>query len=123
MRDLSRCLRGPQLFLPMEIAFVMLLATAGTVLSCTLFRCCCRTFCAPAPVPPSEIHLDQTGELSEEEEDLPAQPAAANANAAASTTSVPPKRGGAHATEAVAAQEEEDEDDDDLPAYTQVAES
>ena len=49
MHQYSKCLMGPQLFLPMEIASIMLLATASAVLLCTLVRCCCRHFLMPMP--------------------------------------------------------------------------
>ena len=134
MHQYSKCLMGPQLFLPMEIASIMLLATASAVLLCTLVRCCCRHFLMPMPSSSTaEITLDKQAELSDASDDeahRTARQASATAgqttasstttasSAAVATMTQPAssgKRGGAssRAMAAVVA-----DDDEDLPAYS-----
>ena len=134
MHQYSKCVMGPQLFLPMEIASIMLLATASAVLLCTLVRCCCRHFLMPMPSSSTaEITLDEQAELSDASDDeahrTARQPSATagqttassttTASSAAVATMTQPassgKRGGAssRAMAAVVA-----DDDEDLPAYS-----
>jgi len=138
MHELSQCLIGPQFFVPMEIASIMLLTTASVVLFCSLVRCCCRRFCASAPAPPSEIHLDEPA-LSDASDDDESRPQAAlaastsahgRAGAAAAAARAPV--GTASDSGASTHQHNQrhgkplqegsqgDDDDDDLPAYTSV---
>jgi len=99
---LDNCIYTPHLLIPMEIASMLLLATASIVLLCTLLRCCCRYVCiAPIQIGDdmSTIHDD---ELSDEDE---------------SVGSVTPLPSGVKMMEpSVAEQQMEDE----LPAYTEV---
>ena len=118
MHELSKCLLTPHLFLPMEIASLMLLVTASVVLFCTLARCCCRHFCTPAPAPPSEITLDEAAELSDASDDEQQQTRTAGTSAgAAGATPVAPTP---------AARREDSrsnrdlDDDEELPAYQQL---
>ena len=118
MHELSKCLLTPHLFLPMEIASLMLLVTASVVLFCTLARCCCRHFCTPAPSPPSEITLDEAAELSDASDDEQQQTrTAGTSGGAAGATPVAPTP---------AARREDSrsnrdlDDDEELPAYQQL---
>ena len=134
MHQYSKCLMGPQLFLPMEIASIMLLATASAVLLCTLVRCCCRHFLMPMPSSSTaEITLDEQGELSDASDDeahRTARQASATAgqttasstttasSAAVATMTQPASSGkrGAASSRAMAAVVADD--DEDLPAYS-----
>ena len=110
----------------MEIASIMLLATASVVLLCTFVRCCCRNFCHREPTPPSEIHLDEATELSDaSDDDVPTRTDAATFAAAAKrtapardTSSTRSDGHGDRSEKPVAAAV--DDDEDDLPGYAQV---
>jgi hypothetical protein len=130
IRTLSRCLLGPHIFLPMEIASIMLLATASVVMFCSFIRCVCRTCWPQAHTPPSEMDMGMPTELSDAEEDDEGGGAAggsaggggsaASRNGATSTTRAAQGGSDKPASSATAA---DDEDDlDELPAYGQVVE-
>mmetsp|Transcript_56715 Transcript_56715/g.93804 ORF Transcript_56715/g.93804 Transcript_56715/m.93804 type:complete len:310 (+) Transcript_56715:67-996(+) len=105
MHELSRCLNGPQVLYPMEIASFLLLATASVVLICALIRCCCRRVCIRASrdtasetsAAPEEV------DLSEDEE----------------STVIPLPSGVKH-NDTRAHSAETEEDDDALPTYGEV---
>ena len=67
MEYFDECAFGPHLILPMEIASIMLLATASVILFCTILRCCCRLHqdWVAASSAAHEIHLDEHVELSD----------------------------------------------------------
>lgn len=90
------------LLVPMEIASMLLLATASIVLLCTLLRCCCRYVCiAPMQIGDDmSIHPDE--DLSDEDE---------------SVGSVTPLPSGVKMVEPNAVEQPME---DELPAYTEV---
>jgi len=90
---------------PMEIASMLLLATASIVLMCTLLRCCCRYVC----VIPGNIMDDMSSfhdETLSDEDD--------------SVGSVTPLPSGVKMVEQPQQVEQPQEDEDELPAYTEV---
>ena len=136
LRNLVECLMAPRVLLPMEIASVMLLATASFTLLCTILRCCCRRLrgVSGSTSAPS-LALEEPFELSdaEDDEDTHAAGGAASAvtsggggaggGAAAPTDG---RRAGGRGYDApkkpTQPSEAEPDNDDDLPAYTQVVE-
>jgi len=100
--QLDHCILTPHLLVPMEIASMLLLATASIVLLCTLLRCCCRYVC----ISPAHINDDLSTlhdeELSDEDE---------------SVGSVTPLPSGVKMMEP---QVVEQPQEDELPAYTEV---
>ena len=130
MHELSKCLLTPHFFLPMEIASVMLLATASVVLLCTVVKCCCRHFCMPLPSPSEHASASSIdlGELSDGSDDESAPRVtitttahgrnAAGGNGAPSGAAAR-ARDEAHAAKAVA--HVEVDEDEELPAYTHVS--
>lgn len=131
MSELSKCLLTPHFFLPMEMASVMLLATASFVLLCSVVRCCCRHFCSPLPSASdhgsgSSIDL---GELSDASDDESHPPPPTGGRGGSTTTVV---AGGAQAARnAQIARDEQHaakpvdaaapDDDEELPAYTHIS--
>eukprot|EP00325_Prymnesiales_sp_UTEX-LB-985_P009007 CAMPEP_0174714238 /NCGR_PEP_ID=MMETSP1094-20130205/17384_1 /TAXON_ID=156173 /ORGANISM="Chrysochromulina brevifilum, Strain UTEX LB 985" /LENGTH=291 /DNA_ID=CAMNT_0015913559 /DNA_START=69 /DNA_END=941 /DNA_ORIENTATION=+ len=70
LRMWQECNLGPHLLLPMEIASVMLLATASFTLLCTVLRCCFRRLRgAAARTSAPSLSLEEPFDLSDVEED------------------------------------------------------
>lgn len=110
MQQLDAC-EGPRLpFIPMEIASMLLLATAGVVLTCTLLRCCCRYVCLlPATHASDDASTVHDDELGTDDED--------------SLGSVTPLPSGIKLQEHVNQTRQRDggaSDDDELPGYAEV---
>lgn len=111
----------PRLVLPMEVASVLLLATAAVVLSCTLVRCCCRHFCAPMPNATSGIHLDESAELSDASDDEAQRSSTSGGGGSGTSLATPTPRPAAAKQEPPKQEPAAEEEEDALPAYQQVS--
>lgn len=105
MHHFSECLNGPQLFIPMEIASLLLLATASVVLLCALIRCCCRHICNGARRDTASEASATPDEIDLTDEDEP---------------TVLPLPSGVKHDDARGHSAETEEDDDALPTYGEV---
>lgn len=125
MSDLSDCVYGPRMLMPMEIASFLLLVTASSILFCAILRCCCRFVCSPPPAERREAHgsraesLIDTDSDREAAEEPPAEmslvhlraPSAGSSRAAAAAQASHKAGSQAPLEEAV---------EDDVPAYADV---
>ena len=149
--SLEACMHAGGRLLPMEIATVLLLATAAFTLLCTLVRCCCqRGRCTVAGRRRARSDLEESLELTDDDEPLDDEPTpraerdadeqrrdrrgapngrgaprgrtAARARSAADKAAAKVEKQAAQAEPSLN-EAGEDDDHDELPAYNQVVEN